>query len=213
MEDNRKFFNYALIKQGIIDSFKKLNPVHLVRNPVMFLVEIGAVITSYFFFKNIVTGGGELTFTGLVTLWLWFTVLFANFAEAAAEGRGRAQAETLRRTRVETNAKLVKENGEIEMVSAGRLRKGDIVLAEAGDIIPGDGEIIEGIASVDESAITGESAPVIRESGGDFSSVTGGTTVLSDKIKVRISANPGESFLDKMIALVEGAERKKPRTK
>ncbi len=209
MEDNRKFFNYALIKQGIIDSFKKLNPVHLVRNPVMFLVEIGAVITSYFFFKNIVTGGGELTFTGLVTLWLWFTVLFANFAEAAAEGRGRAQAETLRRTRVETNAKLVKENGEIEMVSAGRLRKGDIVLAEAGDIIPGDGEIIEGIASVDESAITGESAPVIRESGGDFSSVTGGTTVLSDKIKVRISANPGESFLDKMIALVEGAERKK----
>jgi K+-transporting ATPase ATPase B chain len=112
MEDNRKFFNYALIKQGIIDSFKKLNPVHLVRNPVMFLVEIGAVITTYFFFKNIVTGGGELPFTGLVTLWLWFTVLFANFAEAAAEGRGRAQAETLRRTRVETNAKLVKEDGE-----------------------------------------------------------------------------------------------------
>jgi K+-transporting ATPase ATPase B chain len=209
MGKDQKFFSYRLIRQGFIDSFKKLNPSHLVRNPVMFLVEIGAVVTTFFFFKNIVTGGGELTFTGLVTLWLWFTVLFANFAEAVAEGRGRAQAETLRRTRVETNARLVKEDGQTEMVSAGQLRKGDIVMVEAGDIIPGDGEIVEGIASVDESAITGESAPVIRESGGDFSSVTGGTTVLSDRIRVRISADPGESFLDKMIALVEGAERKK----
>ena len=136
-------------------------------------------------------------------------MLFANFAEAVAEGRGRAQAETLRRTRVETTARLLQENGETETVSAGELSKGDVVLVEAGEIIPGDGEIIEGIASVDESAITGESAPVIRESGGDFSSVTGGTKVLSDWIKVRISADPGQSFLDKMITLVEGAERQK----
>jgi potassium-transporting ATPase ATP-binding subunit len=208
-----KLVDARLAKQAIVDSFKKLNPVTLVRNPVMFIVEMGALITTYFFIKGLVkgttTGPEAISFTGLISLWLWITVLFANFAEAIAEGRGRAQAETLRRTRVETTANLLQENGEIKVVSAGELKKGDLVLVEAGEIIPGDGEIIEGIASVDESAITGESAPVIRESGGDFSSVTGGTKVLSDKIKIRISADPGQSFLDKMIALVEGAERQK----
>ena len=203
-----KLLDASIARQAVVDSFKKLNPVTLIRNPVMFIVEIGAAITTYFFVKGLAKEG-QIAFTGLITLWLWFTVLFANFAEAVAEGRGRAQAETLRRTRVETTAKFIQENGETKMVSAGELRKGDLVLAEAGDIIPGDGEVIEGIASVDESAITGESAPVIRGSGGDFSSVTGGTTVLSDHIKIRISADPGQSFLDKMIALVEGAERKK----
>lgn len=208
-----KLIDGALMKRAIADSFKKLNPVTLIRNPVMFVVEIGAAITTYFFVKALVrgaaTGPGAISFTGLVAFWLWLTVLFANFAEAVAEGRGRAQAETLRRTRVETTAKLLLENGEVKMVSAGELKKGDVVIAEAGDIIPGDGEVIEGIASVDESAITGESAPVIRGSGGDFSSVTGGTTVLSDRIKIRISADPGQGFLDKMIALVEGAQRQK----
>jgi len=208
-----KLIDTGLIRQAVVDSFNKLNPLHLVRNPVMFVVEVGAVITTYFFVKSairgVTTGPGAISFAGLISLWLWFTVLFANFAEAVAEGRGRAQAETLRRTRVETTAKRLLDNGEIKMVSAGELRKGDIVIAEAGDIIPGDGEVIEGIASVDESAITGESAPVIRAAGGDFSSVTGGTTVLSDQIKIRISADPGESFLDKMIALVEGAQRQK----
>ena len=206
-EQKTPFINAKLAREGIASSFKKLNPGYLWRNPVMFVVEIGAAVTSYFFFKNLV-GEGELLYAGLISLWLWFTVLFANFSEAIAEGRGRAQAETLRKTRVETTARLLTETGE-KMVSAGELRKGDVVLVEAGQLIPGDGEVIEGIASVDESAITGESAPVIRESGGDFSSVTGGTTVLSDWIKVRISADPGQSFLDKMIALVEGAQRQK----
>ncbi|OFW57642.1 MAG: potassium-transporting ATPase subunit B [Candidatus Solincola sediminis] len=208
-----KLMDAALIKEAVINSFKKLNPMNLIRNPVMFVVEIGAVITTYFFIRyaiNGVEGGqGSVAFAALISLWLWFTVLFANFAEAVAEGRGRAQAETLRRTRVETTAKLLQDNGEIKMVSAGELRKGQVVVAEAGDVIPGDGEVIEGIASVDESAITGESAPVIRAAGGDFSSVTGGTMVLSDQIKIKISANPGESFLDKMISLVEGAQRQK----
>ncbi len=208
-----KLMDAGLIRQAVVDSFKKLTPITLIRNPVMFVVEVGAVITTYFFIKSairgVTTGPGAISFAGLISLWLWFTVLFANFAEAVAEGRGRAQAETLRRTRVETTAKKLIDNGEIKMVSAGELRKGDIVIAEAGDIVPGDGEVIEGIASVDESAITGESAPVIRAAGSDFSSVTGGTTVLSDLIKIRISADPGESFLDKMIALVEGAQRQK----
>jgi potassium-transporting ATPase ATP-binding subunit len=208
-ERRERLLEPRLIRQGIAASFVKLNPVKLVKNPVMFIVELGAALTTYFFFKILVTGEGELAFTGLVSLWLWVTVLFANFAEAVAEGRGRAQAETLRRTRVETTARLISDSGETETVPAGQLRKGDVVLVEAGEIIPGDGEIIEGIASVDESAITGESAPVIRESGGDFSSVTGGTKVLSDWIRVRISADPGHSFLDKMINLVEGAERQK----
>ncbi len=208
-EKRERLLEPKLVRQGIAESFVKLNPLKMARNPVMFIVEVGAVLTTCFFFKILVTGEGELAFTGLVSLWLWFTVLFANFAEAVAEGRGKAQAETLRRTRVETTAKLLRESGETEMVPAGQLKKGDVVLVEAGDIIPGDGEVIEGIASVDESAITGESAPVIRESGGDFSSVTGGTKVLSDWIKVRISADPGQSFLDKMISLVEGAQRQK----
>ncbi len=202
-------FEAALVKRAVLDAFGKLNPLELARNPVMFVVEIGSVITSFYFFKNLITGEGPLAFTGMVALWLWLTALFANFAEALAEGRGRAQAETLRRTRVETGARLLSEDGSAREVSAGELRKGDLVLVEAGEVIPGDGEVAEGIASVDESAITGESAPVIRESGGDFSSVTGGTRVLSDWIKVRISADPGQSFLDKMISLVEGAERQK----
>jgi K+-transporting ATPase ATPase B chain len=206
---SQKLMDLPLLKQAVLDSVKKLNPITLVRNPVMFIVEVGAVVTSYYFCKHLITGEGPLAFTGLVSLWLWFTVLFANFAEAVAEGRGRAQAETLRRTRVETTARLLQEDGSEKQISAGELRKGDLVLVEAGEIVPGDGEVIEGIASVDESAITGESAPVIRESGGDFSSVTGGTKVLSDQIKVRISADPGQSFLDKMITLVEGAERQK----
>jgi K+-transporting ATPase ATPase B chain len=207
-EQKTPFIDAKLAREGIASSFKKLNPLHLWRNPVMFVVEIGAAITSYFFLKDLILGHGELLYAGLISLWLWFTVLFANFSEAIAEGRGRAQAETLRKTRVETTARLLTETGE-KKVSAGELRKSDVVIVEAGQVIPGDGEVIEGIASVDESAITGESAPVIRESGGDFSSVTGGTTVLSDQIKVRISADPGQSFLDKMIALVEGAQRQK----
>jgi K+-transporting ATPase ATPase B chain len=202
-----KLIDAQLFREAVRDAFKKLNPKKLIRNPVMFVVGVGAVVTSFYFFKGLATNG-PIAFVGQVALWLWFTVLFANFAEAVAEGRGRAQAETLRKTRVETRAKLMKDGG-IEEVSASQLRKGDIVLVEAGDIIPGDAEVIEGIASVDESAITGESAPVIRGSGGDFSSVTGGTTILSDQLKLSISANPGESFLDKMIALVEGAERQK----
>ena len=209
MAESQKLMDAKLIRESVVSAFKKLNPGHLWRNPVMFIVEIGAAVTTYFFFKNLAGGLGDLAFIGSVTIWLWFTVLFANFAEAVAEGRGRAQAETLRKTRVETTARLVKDGGETEMVPAGRLRKGDVVIVEACEVIPGDGEVIEGIASVDESAITGESAPVIRESGGDFSSVTGGTTVLSDQIKIRIYADPGESFLDKMISLVEGAERQK----
>lgn len=203
------FLDAKLARQGAIDAFKKLNPVHMVRNPVMFLVEVGAAVTTYFFIKALVLGHGSLAFTLLISIWLWFTALFANFAEAVAEGRGRAQAETLRKTRVETTARLLQADGTTKDISAGELRKGDRVIVEAGETIPGDGEVYEGIASVDEAAITGESAPVIRGSGGDFSSVTGGTQVLSDFLKIEISADPGQSFLDKMIALVEGAERQK----
>jgi len=178
-------------------------------NPVMFVVEIMAVLTTFFALRDLVTGqGATLWFDGQIAAWLWVTVLFANFAEALAEGRGKAQAAALRRTRSEILAKkLVGE--KTENIPASELRQGDIVLVETMDIIPGDGEVIEGIASVDESAVTGESAPVIRESGGDRSSVTGGTRVLSDWIKVRITANPGETFLDRMINLVEGARRQK----
>ena len=203
------FMDAQLARQGVIDSFKKLNPRHMIRNPVMFLVEVGAVITTYFFIKALFVSHSSVAFPLLIAVWLWFTALFANFAEAVAEGRGRAQAEALRKTRVETTAKLIQPDGSTKQVSAGELRKGDRVLAEAGDLIPGDGEVYEGLASVDEAAITGESAPVIRGSGGDFSSVTGGTQVLSDWLKIEISADPGQSFLDKMIALVEGAERQK----
>lgn len=199
----------TILGAAVRDSVRKLDPRTQWRNPVMFIVYIGAMITTGFTVRDMVTGAAQTAFFTLqLTLWLWFTVLFANFAEAAAEGRGKAQANALRRSRSRTKAKKVTA-GETLPVDAVELRKGDIVLVEAGDFIPGEGEITEGMASVDESAVTGESAPVIRESGGDQSSVTGGTRVLSDWIKVRITANPGETFLDRMISLVEGAKRQK----
>ncbi len=202
-------FNSAILSRAVIDSFVKLNPMVLWKNPVMFVVEITAVLTTYFSVRDIVSGhAASLWFDVQIAAWLWVTVLFANFAEAIAEGRGKAQADTLRRARSDTQAKKL-TGDRTEKIPSSQLRKGDIVLVEIGDFIPGDGEVIEGIASVDESAITGESAPVIRESGGDRSSVTGGTRVLSDWIKVRITANPGETFLDRMIHLVEGAKRQK----
>ncbi|PRR75772.1 potassium-transporting ATPase subunit KdpB [Neomoorella humiferrea] len=206
---SRGSFSRALIVPAIKDAFRKLDPRVQLRNPVMFVVEIGALLTTIFTLRDLAAGGRAMVALNIqLAAWLWITVLFANFAEALAEGRGKAQAETLRRTRSETTAKKL-VNGRVQQIPASQLRKGDIVLVEAGDIIPGDGEVIEGIASVDESAVTGESAPVIRESGGDRSAVTGGTRVLSDWIKVRITANPGETFLDRMISLVEGARRQK----
>jgi potassium-transporting ATPase ATP-binding subunit len=186
----------------------KLNPRHMIASPVMFVVEIVATLTTILFLRDVFTGGAHLLFSFQINLWLWFTLLFANFAEAVAEGRGKAQAATLRKTRSETGAKLL-EKGTWREVPATALKPGDVVLVEAGDLIPSDGEVIEGVASVNEAAITGESAPVIRESGGDRSAVTGGTTVISDQIKVRITAAQGSTFLDRMIALVEGAERQK----
>ncbi|MCY1040709.1 potassium-transporting ATPase subunit KdpB [Corallococcus sp. bb12-1] len=202
----------ALLKPAVWESFKKLHPRDVARNPVMFVVWAGSLLTTVFVFKDLVSPRGDgapLWFTVSVMLWLWFTVLFANFAEAVAEGRGKAQASALRRMRQDTQARRLNDNNQEERVTAPSLRKGDRVVCEAGDVIPGDGEVVEGIASVDESAVTGESAPVIRESGGDRSAVTGGTKVLSDRIVVRISVDPGESFLDRMIGLVEGAARKK----
>jgi len=198
-----------IISQALIDSLKKLNPKTMLKNPVMFVVETGAVFLTLKLLANLALNTTNFAFELQITLWLWFTVLFANFAEAMAEGRGKAQADTLRKAKTETSAKRLKSNGETELIEATRLRKDDVVLVEAGEFIPGDGEVIEGVASVDESAITGESAPVIRESGGDRSAVTGGTRVLSDWIKVRITSNPGETFIDRMIALVEGASRQK----
>jgi K+-transporting ATPase ATPase B chain len=198
-----------ILKNAIIDSFWKLNPRLMVKNPVMFVVEVGAVITMVVLVANVIERTGGYWFGLQITLWLWFTVLFANFAEAMAEGRGKAQAETLRKARAETEARRLREDGTTEVMPSSKLRSGHIVLVAAGEFIPGDGEVIEGVASVDESAITGESAPVIRESGGDRSAVTGGTRVLSDEIKVRITSNPGETFLDRMICLVEGASRQK----
>jgi K+-transporting ATPase ATPase B chain len=189
-------------------AFRKLDPRVMIRNPVMFVVEIVTVLTTVLFVRDLVTGAGNYGFSFQINLWLWFTVLFANFAEAVAEGRGKAQAATLRKTKTDTVAKLLK-NGSFSKVSATTLNVGDVVLVEAGDLIPSDGEVIEGVASVNEAAITGESAPVIRESGGDRSAVTGGTQVISDRIKVRITAAPGSTFLDRMIALVEGAARQK----
>jgi potassium-transporting ATPase ATP-binding subunit len=206
-------FNPAIIQRATIDSFKKLDPRWQAKNPVMFVVEIGSIISTIEFVRLLFTGPtSETGFVLAVTIWLWFTVLFANFAEAMAEGRGKAQADTLRKSRTTTVARRLAKmdrSGPLEEVAAPQLRKGDLVLVEAGEVIPGDGEVIEGVASVDESAITGESAPVIRESGGDRSAVTGGTRVLSDWIIVRITANPGETFLDRMISLVEGAARQK----
>jgi potassium-transporting ATPase ATP-binding subunit len=199
-------WEWKIVRNAIKDALLKLNPRKMMGNPVMFVVEIGSVITTLLLFK----GGAAFKFNLQITLWLWFTVLFANFAEAMAEGRGKAQAETLRRARSETMAnRILGDDGRTEQVPSSKLRAGDFVLVSAGEFIPSDGEIIEGVASVDESAITGESAPVIREAGGDRSAVTGGTRVLSDRIKVKITSNPGETFLDRMIALVEGAERQK----
>jgi K+-transporting ATPase ATPase B chain len=197
-----------LIWPAIASSFRKLDPRDVARNPVMFVVEVGSVITTYYFIAGLIRSSSGTAFVGSVAGWLWFTVLFANFATAMAEGRGKAQADALRRMRTETYANLVTDDG-IKQTPAAELRKGHVVIVSAGEIIPGDGDVIEGIASVDESAITGESAPVIRESGGDRSSVTGGTKVLSDQIRVQITSNPGESFLDRMIGLVEGAQRQK----
>src|SRR5277367_4434128 len=198
-----------IVVQAVWDSFVKLNPHTLAANPVMFVVEVGAALTTIDLVRGVVQHTHGFGFSLQITLWLWFTVLFANFAEAMAEGRGKAQAEALRKSRAETVARRIKQDGSIESVPGSQLRAGDLVMVTAGEFVPGDGEVIEGVASVDESAITGESAPVIRESGGDRSAVTGGTRVLSDEIKVRITSNPGETFLDRMIKLVEGASRQK----
>ncbi|MGZ7011135.1 MAG: potassium-transporting ATPase subunit KdpB, partial [Ilumatobacteraceae bacterium] len=206
----RPLFEPAIVRQATVDSFRKLDPRIQARNPVMFVVFVGSILTTILFFRDLSSATSKQNlFTGLVAAWLWFTVLFANFAEAMAEGRGKAQAATLRKTRAETVANLRTASGEIEQVSSSQLTVDDLVVVSAGEMIPSDGDIVEGIASVDESAITGESAPVIRESGGDRSAVTGGTRVLSDQIVVRITARPGETFLDRMIALVEGANRQK----
>lgn len=205
----RPLFDPEIVRRATRDSFLKLNPLTLWKNPVIFVVEVGAALVTAFLFRDLFTRHAALGFDIQIALWLWFTVLFANFAEAMAEARGKAQADTLRKAKTDAVAKRVLDGRKIETVPASKLRAGDIVLAETGDLIPGDGEVIEGIATVDESVITGESAPVIRESGGDRSAVTGGTKVLSDQVKIRITSNPGETFLDRMIALVEGAERQK----
>ena len=212
MEKKKAIWNWQIVKRAVVDSFKKLNPRAMMKNPVMFVVEVGSVLTTFQLIRDLVAPVPGVTHTGFelqITLWLWFTVLFANFAEAMAEGRGKAQADNLRKAKTETTAKRLLPDGSFEVINAPLLRKDDVVLVVAGEFIPGDGEIIEGVASVDESAITGESAPVIREAGGDRSAVTGGTRVLSDQIKIRITSNPGETFIDRMIALVEGAERQK----
>jgi K+-transporting ATPase ATPase B chain len=204
----RSLFDPAILKRALAESFTKLDPRLVAKNPVMFVVEVGSVITTIYWIKSLFVHDGQALFVGQVSLWLWFTVIFANFAEAMAEGRGKAQADTLRKTKTDSVARRL-VNGKEERVSGTQLRKGDRIVCEAGEVIPGDGEVVEGIASVDESAITGESAPVIRESGGDRSAVTGGTKVLSDRIVIEITSNPGETFIDRMIALVEGAQRQK----
>ena len=202
-------FNAALVRRALVDAVRKLSPRHMASNPVMFVVEIGCFLTSFYLVRDFASASSsENVFALGVVIWLWFTVLFANFAEAVAEGRGKAQADTLRKTRAETVA-FVRRGQDVVEVPSSQLQLGDLCVVTPGQLIPGDGDIVEGIATVDESAITGESAPVIRESGGDRSSVTGGTRVLSDRIVVRISSRPGETFLDRMIALVEGASRQK----
>src|SRR3954466_11537113 len=198
-------WEWKIVRRAIWDSFLKLNPRKMMGNPPMFVVEVGSLITTILLFRS----HAEVKFNLQITLWLWFPVLFANFAEAMAAGRGKAQADPLRKARSETQANMLTAEGIIETIPSSKLRADDIVICCAGDFVPSDGEIIEGIASVDESAITGESAPVIREAGGDRSAVTGGTRVLSDQIKIKITSNPGETFLDRMIALVEGAARQK----
>ena len=207
-KSRRSMVNAAIARRAVLDAVRKLNPRAMLHNPVMFVVEVGSVLTTIFLVLDMVHGRGNTKFDIQITLWLWFTVLFANFAEAMAEGRGKAQADALRQAKSETIA-LRLRGSAIEEVPSSRLRAGDLVRVSAGLMIPGDGEVVDGVASVDESAITGESAPVIREAGGDRSAVTGGTRVLSDEIIVRITSNPGETFLDRMIALVEGAERQK----
>ncbi len=209
MAHKKSLWNTQIVVQAAIDSVRKLDPRGMAKNPVMFVVEVGSVLTTALLIENVVYHRPGFAFNLQITLWLWFTVLFANFAEAMAEGRGKAQADTLRKAKGETIAKRYRSDGSFEEVISGSLRAGDLIYIEAGSFIAGDGEVIEGVASVDESAITGESAPVIREAGGDRSAVTGGTRVLSDWIKVRITSNPGETFLDRMIALVEGASRQK----
>ena len=205
----RSLFDVRIVRRAIVDAFVKLNPRTMMRNPVMFVVELGSVLTTVLLFLDLAAHRGNYNFNLQITLWLWFTVLFANFAEAMAEGRGKAQADALRQANSETIAYRLGKSGDVAEVVSSQLRAGDTVRVTAGQMIPGDGEVVDGVASVDESAITGESAPVIRESGGDRSAVTGGTRVLSDILIVRITSNPGESFLDRMIALVEGAERQK----
>jgi K+-transporting ATPase ATPase B chain len=198
-----------ILRRAIVDSWRKLDPRIMIKNPVMFVVEVGALLTTIQLVRDYLHHAAGFGWGLQITLWLWFTVVFANFAEAMAEGRGKAQADTLRKARAEAQANRLRADGSIEVITSSKLRSGDVVVVTAGEFIPGDGEVIEGVASVDESAITGESAPVIRESGGDRSAVTGGTRVLSDEIKVRITSNPGETFLDRMIRLVEGASRQK----
>ena len=209
--ERTKFITQDILKSSVIGSFQKLDPRYMVKNPVMFVVEIGFFITLILTVFPTLFGGSEnyRIYNGIVTAVLFVTVLFANFAESVAEGRGKAQAASLKKTKKDTKARILLADGEEKMINASELKKGDVVLVKMDEVIPNDGEVIEGIASVDESAITGESAPVTRESGGDFSSVTGGTTVVSDWLKIRIVAEPGKSFLDKMIALVEGASRQK----
>ncbi len=209
MTEKKKLWDRAIVAQAIWEALRKLNPRTMVKNPVMFVVEVGSVLTTVLLIENGLQHHPGFIFNLQITLWLWFTVLFANFAEAMAEGRGKAQADTLRKAKAETIARRYRADGGFEEIASGKLRAGDVIFVEAGHFIAGDGEVIEGVASVDESAITGESAPVIREAGGDRSAVTGGTKVLSDWIKVRITSNPGETFLDRMIALVEGASRQK----
>jgi K+-transporting ATPase ATPase B chain len=206
---SKSLWDAKIVRRAAWDAVLKLNPSTMMKNPVMFVVEVGSVITTALLIKDIAAKSPNFGFDLQITAWLWFTVLFANFAEAMAEGRGKAQAETLRRAKSETVANRLLPDGKTESVPGSKLRAGDMVIVSAGEVIPGDGDIMEGVASVDESAITGESAPVIRESGGDRCAVTGGTRVLSDHIKVKITSNPGETFLDRMIALVEGAERQK----
>jgi K+-transporting ATPase ATPase B chain len=204
----RSVMDRDILIPALLASVKKLDPRHMIGNPVMFVTEVGAVVTTCEIFRAS-SHGESVGFVIQICLWLWFTVIFANFAEALAEGRGKAQADALRRSRTKTFGNRETKKGALERVAAEVLRKGDIVVVVANEVIPADGEIIEGAATIDEAVITGESAPVIRESGGDRSAVTGGTTVLSDSIRIRVGADPGQSFLDRMIALIEGAKRQK----
>ena len=208
-QKKKSLFTKELTKQALLDAFVKLHPKYMVKNPIMFIVEIGFFITLLLSFVPQVNESNGSWFNIVVSIILFITVLFANFAEAMAEGRGKAQADTLKQTKQDTIAYRLTKSGETEEISSSQLKKGDIVVVSQGQLIPGDGEVIEGIASVDESAITGESAPVLKEAGGDFNSVTGGTKVVSDELKIEITNQPGESFLDRMIALVEGADRQK----